>query len=162
MHKEPMTKYGYEKLSKELEYLKTTARPEVAREIDAARELGDLKENAEYHAAKEKQAHIERRIAKLSDILSRAVVVDPKEHAHNRIAFGSTVYLIDVDTDEEIKYTIVGAPEADPEKGLISYHSPLAKALIGKETGDEVEVNLPGGIKVYEINKICFEDICFK
>ena len=162
MHKEPMTKYGYEKLSKELEYLKTTARPEVAREIDAARELGDLKENAEYHAAKEKQAHIERRIAKLSDILSRAVVVDPKEHAHNRIAFGSTVYLIDVDTDEEIKYTIVGAPEADPEKGLISYHSPLAKALIGKETGDEVEVKLPGGIKVYEINKICFEDICFK
>ena len=161
MHKEPMTKYGYEKLSKELEYLKATARPEVAREIDAARELGDLKENAEYHAAKEKQAHIERRIAKLSDILSRAVVVVPKEHAHNRIAFGSTVYLIDVDTDEEIKYTIVGAPEADPEKGLISYHSPLAKAIIGKEVGDEVEVKLPGGVVTYEIDKICFEDICF-
>ncbi|WP_456479549.1 transcription elongation factor GreA [Nautilia sp.] len=161
MHKEPMTKHGYEKLSKELEYLKTKARPEVAKEIDSARELGDLKENAEYHAAKEKQVHIERRIAELSDILSRAVVVDPSEHAHNRVAFGSTVYLVDVDTDEEEKYTIVGAPEADPQKGLISYHSPLAKALIGKEVGDEVEVNLPGGVKVYEIDKICFEDICF-
>jgi transcription elongation factor GreA len=161
MQKEPMTKFGYEKLSKELEYLKTVARPEVAKEIDSARELGDLKENAEYHAAKEKQAHIERRIAELSDILSRAVVVDPTQHAHNRVAFGSTVYLIDVDTDEEVKYTIVGAPEANPEKGLISYHSPLAKALIGKEVGDEVEVNLPGGTKVYEIDKICYEDICF-
>ncbi len=161
MHKEPMTKYGYEKLSKELEYLKNVARPEVAKEIDAARELGDLKENAEYHAAKEKQALIERRIAELSDILSRAVVVDPTQHAHNRVAFGSTVYLVDVDTDEELKYTIVGAPEADPDKGLISYHSPLAKALIGKEVGDEVEVKLPGGVKVYEIEKICYEDICF-
>jgi transcription elongation factor GreA len=161
MHKEPMTKHGYEKLAKELEYLKTVARAEVAKEIDAARELGDLKENAEYHAAKEKQTHIERRIAELSDILSRAVVVDPSDHAHNRVAFGSTVYLIDVDMDEEVKYTIVGSPEADPEKGLISYHSPLAKALIGKESGDEVEVNLPGGVKVYEIDKICFEDICF-
>jgi len=161
MHKEPMTKHGYEKLSKELEYLKTKARPEVAKEIDSARELGDLKENAEYHAAKEKQAHIERRIAELSDILSRAVVVNPSEHAHNRVAFGSTVYLIDTDSDEEEKYTIVGAPEANPEKRLISYHSPLAKALIGKEVGDEVEVNLPGGVKVYEIEKICFEDICF-
>ena len=161
MQKEPMTKYGYEKLAKELEYLKTVARPEVAKEIDAARELGDLKENAEYHAAKEKQAHIERRIAELSDILSRAIVVEPTKHAHNRVAFGSTVYLIDIDTDEKIKYTIVGAPEANPEKGLISYHSPLAKALIGKETGDEIEVNLPGGLKVYEIDRICFEDICF-
>jgi len=159
--KEPMTKLGYEKLAKELEYLKTKARPEVAKEIDSARELGDLKENAEYHAAKEKQAHIERRIAELSDILSRAVVIDPSEHAHNRVAFGSTVYLIDVETDEEEKYTIVGAPEAEPENGLISYHSPLAKALIGKEVGDEVEVKLPGGTKVYEIDKICFEEICF-
>jgi transcription elongation factor GreA len=161
MHKEPMTKYGYEKLSKELEHLKTKARPEVAKEIDSARELGDLKENAEYHAAKEKQSHIERRIAELSDILSRAVVVDPSEHAHNRVSFGSTVYLVDVDTEEEEKYTIVGAPEANPQNGLISYHSPLAKALIGKEVGDEVEVTLPGGTTVYEIDKICFEDICF-
>ena len=159
--KEPMTKYGFEKLSKELEYLKTKARPEVAQEIDSARELGDLKENAEYHAAREKQAHMERRIAELSDILSKAVVVDPKEHAHNRVSFGSTVYLVDLDTDEELKYTIVGAPEANPEKALISYHSPLAKALIGKEVGDEIEVNLPGGEKTYEIDKICFEDICF-
>ena len=162
MKKEPITEYGYNKLTSELNDLKSNQRPKTVEEIDIARSHGDLKENAEYHAAKEKQAHIERRIAELSDILSRAVVVDPKEHAHNRVSFGSTVYLIDLDTDEEVKYTIVGAPEADPEKGLISYHSPLAKALIGKEVGDEVEVNLPGGIKVYEINKICFEDICFK
>ena len=89
------------------------------------------------------------------------MVVDPTEHAHNRVSFGSTVYLVDLDTDEEVKYTIVGAPEANPEKGLISYHSPLAKALMGKEVEDEVEVNLPGGEKIYEIEKICFEDICF-
>ncbi len=162
MQKEPMTKYGYEKLSKELEYLKTVARPEVAKEIDRARELGDLKENAEYHAAKEKQAHIERRIAELSDILSRAVVIDPSEHSHKRVSFGSTVYLVDVDTGEGVKYVIVGAPEAKPEKGLISFHSPLAKALLGKEEGDEVEVNLPGGVKVYEIEKICYEPIPFE
>jgi transcription elongation factor GreA len=161
MHKEPMTKYGFEKLSKELDYLKRVARPQVAEEIEAARQLGDLKENAEYHAAREKQAHIERRIAELSDILSRAVVVDPTKHSHDRVAFGSTVYLLDLETDEELKYTIVGAPEADPSKGLISYHSPLAKALIGKHCGDEVEVNLPGGTKVFEITKICYEDICF-
>ena len=156
-----MLKATFDKLSKELEQLKTVERAKIAKVIDTARELGDLKENAEYHAAKEKQAHIERRIAELSDILSRAVVVDPSEHTHNRVAFGSTVYLVDVDTDEEYKYTIVGAPEANPDKGLISYHSPLAKALIGKEVGDEVEVNLPGGVKVYEIEKICYEDICF-
>ena len=161
MQKEPMLRVTYTKLSEELEQLKTEERGKIAHVIDVARELGDLKENAEYHAAKEKQTHIERRIAELSDILSRAVVVDPSDHAHNRVAFGSTVYLIDVDMDEEVKYTIVGSPEADPEKGLISYHSPLAKALIGKESGDEVEVNLPGGVKVYEIDKICFEDICF-
>ena len=162
MHrKEPMTKFGFEKLSKELEYLKKEARPQVAIEIETARQLGDLKENAEYHAAREKQAHIERRIAELSDILSRAVVVDPTQHSHDRVAFGSTVYLLDLDTDEEVKYTIVGAPEADPNKGLISFHSPLAKALIGKSTGDEVEVKLPGGEKVYEITKICYENICF-
>ncbi len=159
--KEPMTKYGYEKTSKELEYLKVKARPEVAKEIDVARELGDLKENSEYLAAKEKQTHIERRISELSDILSRAVVVDPKAHAHSKVAFGSTVYLIDLDSEKQVKYTIVGAPEANPGNGLISYYSPLAKALIGKEVGDEIEVALPGGVKNYEIEKICYEDICF-
>jgi transcription elongation factor GreA len=161
MQKEPMTKFGFQKLSEELDYLKRVARPQVAVEIDTARQLGDLKENAEYHAAREKQAHIERRIAELSDILSRAVVVDPTQHAHDRVAFGSTVYLLDLDTDEEVKYTIVGAPEADPSRGLISFHSPLAKALIGKHCGDEVEVQLPGGTKYFEITKICYEDICF-
>jgi len=159
--KEPMTKFGFEKLSKELDYLKRVARPQVAEEIEIARQLGDLKENGEYHAAREKQAHIERRIAELSDLLSRAVVVDPKLHSHDRVSFGSTVYLLDLDSDEEVKYTIVGAPEADPNRGLISFHSPLAKGLIGKHCGDEVEIRLPAGEKVFEIIKICFEDICF-
>ena len=160
--KEPMTKYGFEKLSQELKYIKEIALPENAKEIEEARQLGDLKENAEYHAAREKQQHLMRREAELSDILSYAVVIDPSQSAHNRVSFGSTVTLIDVDTDEEVTYTIVGTPESNVEKGLISYHSPLAKAIIGKEVGDEVEVKLPGGVVTYEIDKICYEDICFE
>jgi transcription elongation factor GreA len=156
--KEPMTEYGFNKISKELEDLKGPQRIQVAKEIDEARELGDLKENAEYHSAKEKQGHIERRIAEISDILSCAVVIDPSCSAHTRVSFGSTVYLIDVDTEDEFKYTIVGSSESNVDKGLISYHSPLAKALIGKEIDDEVEVNTT----TYQIEKICFEDICFE
>ena len=156
--KEPMTEYGFNKISKELESLKGPQRIEVAKEIDEARELGDLKENAEYHAAKEKQTHIERRISEISDILSCAIVIDPSSSSHERVSFGSTVYLIDVDSEEEFKYTIVGSSESNVDKGLISYHSPLAKALIGKEVDDEVEVNNI----TYQIEKICFEDICFE
>ena len=156
--KEPMTEYGFNKISKELEDLKGPQRIQVAKEIDEARELGDLKENAEYHAAKEKQGHIERRIAEISDILSCALVIDPSKSSHERVSFGSTVYLIDVDSEEEYKYTIVGSSESNVDKGLISYHSPLAKALIGKEVDDEVEVNNT----TYQIEKICFEDICFE
>ncbi len=162
MQKEPMTEYGYKKLADELEYLKSTARAEVAAEIQKARELGDLKENAEYHAAKEKQSLMEARIAELEDILGRAQVVDPSKLEHRRVSFGSTVTLIDLDTDEEVTYTIVGASEADPDRGLISYHSPLAKQLIGKEPGDDVTVRLPGGEKDYEIERVCYEDICFE
>jgi len=160
--KEPMTEYGFEKLSQELKYIKEVALPENAKEIEEARQLGDLKENAEYHAAREKQQHLMRREAELSNILSCAVVIDPSKSNHARVSFGSTVTLVDVDTDEEVTYTIVGTPEANVEKGLISYHSPLAKAIMGKEIGDEVEVNLPGGKKIYEIDKICYEDICFE
>jgi len=160
--KEPMTEYGFEKLSQELKYIKEIALPENAKEIEEARQLGDLKENAEYHAAREKQQHLMRREAELSNILSCAVVIDPSKSNHARVSFGSTVTLVDVDTDEEVTYTIVGTPEANVEKGLISYHSPLAKAIMGKEIGDEVEVNLPGGKKIYEIDKICYEDICFE
>jgi transcription elongation factor GreA len=160
--KEPMTEYGFEKLSKELKYIKEIALPENAKEIEEARQLGDLKENAEYHAAREQQQNLMRREAELSDILSCAVVIDPSKSNHARVSFGSTVTLIDVDTDEEVTYTIVGTPESNVEKGLISYHSPLAKAIMGKEVGDEVEVKLPGGVVTYEIDKICFEDICFE
>jgi transcription elongation factor GreA len=159
--KEPMTEYGFEKLSKELKHIKEVALPNNAKDIEEARQLGDLKENAEYHAAREQQQHLMRREAELSDILSRAVVIDPSKSAHAKVSFGSTVTLIDVDTDEEVTYTIVGTPEANVEKGLISYNSPLAKAIIGKEVGDEVEVRLPAGVVTYEIDKICFEDICF-
>ncbi|WP_300368867.1 transcription elongation factor GreA [Hydrogenimonas sp.] len=161
MQKEPMTEYGYKKLHDELEYLKSTARPAVAKEIEKARELGDLKENAEYHAAKEKQGLMEARIAELEDILGRAQVVDPAALEHKRVSFGSTVTLIDLDTDEEVTYTIVGASEANPDKGLISYHSPLARQLIGKEPGDDVRMRLPGGEKEYEIEQVCYQDICF-
>jgi transcription elongation factor GreA len=159
--KEPMTAYGFEKLSKELKYIKETALPNNAKDIEEARQLGDLKENAEYHAAREQQQHLMRREAELSDILSCAVVIDPSKSSHAKVSFGSTVTLIDVDTDEEVTYTIVGTPEANVEKGLISYNSPLARAIIGKEVGNEVEVKLPGGVVTYEIDKICFEDICF-
>ncbi len=161
MQKEPMTEYGFKKLSEELEYLKTQARPAVAKEIEKARELGDLKENAEYHAAKEKQGLMEARISELEDILGRAQVVDPSVLEHKRISFGSTVTLVDLDTDEEVTYTIVGASEADPDRGLISYHSPLARQLIGKEPGDEVRMKLPGGEKDYEIEQVCYKEICF-
>ncbi|WP_353662137.1 transcription elongation factor GreA [Hydrogenimonas sp. SS33] len=161
MQKEPMTEYGYKKLADELEYLKSTARGQVAEEIQKARELGDLKENAEYHAAKEKQSLMEARIAELEDILGRAQVVDPATFEHRRVSFGSTVTLVDLDSDEEVTYTIVGASEANPDRGLISYHSPLARQLIGKEPGDEVRMKLPGGEKEFEIEQVCYRDICF-
>jgi transcription elongation factor GreA len=159
--KEPMTAYGFEKLSKELKYIKEIALPNNAKDIEEARQLGDLKENAEYHAAREQQQHLMRRESELSDILSCAVVIDPSKSTHAKVSFGSTVTLIDIDTDEEVTYTIVGTPESNVEKGLISYNSPLARAIVGKEVGDEVEVKLPGGVVTYEIDKICFEDICF-
>ena len=160
--KEPMTEWGFEKLSKELKYIKEVALPENAKEIESARELGDLKENAEYHAAREKQQNLMRREAQLNELLSCAIVIDPSKNSHVKVSFGSTVTLIDVDTEEEFTYTIVGTPESNVDKGLISYNSPLAKAILGKEVGDEVEVKLPGGVVTYEIDKICFEDICFE
>ena len=160
--KEPMTEWGFEKLSKELKYIKDVALPENAKEIETARELGDLKENAEYHSAREKQQNLMRREAQLSELLSCAIVIDPSKNPHIKVSFGSTVTLIDVDTDEEFTYTIVGTPESNVDRGLISYNSPLAKAILGKEIGDEAELKLADGTKTYEIDKICFEDICFE
>ncbi len=154
-----MLKITYKKLSEELEHLKTNERGIIAKIIDEARELGDLKENAEYHAAKDKQGLMEARIAELTDIVGRAQVVDPATLAHERVSFGSTVVLIDQQSDEEIKYTIVGGKESNPQKGLISMQSPMARALLGKEEGDEVELILPTGKKKYDIEEVLYEEI---
>ncbi len=159
MQKVPMLESTYRKLSIELEQLKNEERAKIAKIIDEARELGDLKENAEYHAAKERQGLMEARITELTDIIGRAQVIDPSKLAHERISFGSTVILIDQDSDEEIKYTIVGVQESNPSKGLISIESPMAKALLGKEEGDEVEIMLPDGKKCFDIEEIKYEPI---
>jgi transcription elongation factor GreA len=162
MTKEPMTDFGFQKLSKELNDLIKVQRPETVIELDIARSHGDLKENAEYHAAKEKLAFIENRTGELNDLMTRAQVVDPSSFAHDRVRFGSTVVLEDMDSEEELVYTIVGSTESNPDKGLISYHSPLAKHLLGKEEGDEVVVKLPSGVKEYEILSVEYKEIGFE
>lgn len=159
MQKEPMLKTTYKKLSEELEQLKSVERGIIAKVIDEARAQGDLKENAEYHAAKEKQGLMEARIAELTDIVGRAQVVDPSTFAHVRVSFGSTVQLTDQNTDEEIYYTIVGGQESKPSKGLISIQSPMARALLGKEEGDEVSLELPSGKKTYDIEEVFYKEI---
>ena len=159
MQKEPMLKVTYNKLSEELEQLKSVERGTIAKVIDEARELGDLKENAEYHAAKDKQGLMEARIAELTDIIGRAQVVDPSTFPHTRVSFGSTVELTDQNTGEEVHYTIVGGTESNPSKGLISIQSPMARALIGKEEGDEVSLVLPSGKKTYDIEEISYKEI---
>jgi len=159
VQKEPMLQETLTKLSTELEHLKTVERAEIAKIIDAARELGDLKENAEYHAAKDRQGLMEARIAELTDLTSRAQVIDPSKSSHERVSFGSTVLLIDQDSDEEIEYTIVGGVESNPDKGLISIYSPMAKALLGKEEGDEVTLNLPAGVKKFDIEEVYYKEI---
>ena len=159
MQKEPMLQVTYEKLSKELEHLKNTERGLIAKIIDEARELGDLKENAEYHAAKDRQGLMEARINELGDLVGRAQVVDPSKLAHQRVSFGSSVTLNDPDTDEEITYTIVGGQESSPDNGLISIQSPLARVLLGKEEGDEVVMVLPSGKKNYDIEEVFYKEI---
>lgn len=149
----------YKKLSEELEQLKTHERGNIAAIIDEARAQGDLKENAEYHAAKDQQGLMEARIAELTDVVGRAQVVDPSTLAHDRVSFGSTVELVDQETDEELIYTIVGGQESNPSKGLISFQSPLAKVLLGKEEGDEVSIALPSGKKTYDIEEVSYVEI---
>ncbi len=159
---QPMTKFGYEKLQAELNHLKQVERPAIVKAIEEAVALGDLKENAEYHAAKERQGQIDDRIQELSELLGNAQIVDPSTLEHSRVSFGSTVVLCDLDTDEEITYTIVGGCESDPDNGLISFASPLAKQLLGKEEGDEFKARLPGGEKEFEVVEVKYEEIVFE
>jgi len=154
-----MLEVTYTKLSIELEQLKTHERGNIAAIIDEARAQGDLKENAEYHAAKDEQGLMEARIAELTDLVGRAQVVNPATLAHERISFGSTVELIDQNSDEELTYTIVGGQESNPSKGFISIASPMAKVLLGKEEGDEVSILLPTGKKMYDIEEVSYVEI---
>jgi transcription elongation factor GreA len=152
----PITPAGLEKLRAELHKLKTHDRRKISEEIGAARELGDLSENFEYHAAKDRQGHIEARIRDLEDKLSRAQVIDPSKLSGERVVFGATVLLTDVDSGDEVKYQIVGEVEANVEEGRINVTSPLARALIGKEVGDEVRIPGKGGPRLVEISEISF------
>lgn len=159
MDKEPMTRFGYDKLTNDLDFLKSRERPETVIALDEARQLGDLKENAEYHAAKEKLKIIDSQIAELGSMIAKSVIIDPATLPHNRVSFGSTVSLVDVNSEEEFTYCIVGAVEANPEKGLISFNSPLAKQLLGKEEGDEFKAQLPGGQKEFEVEAVFYKEL---
>lgn len=153
MEKIPMTRRGFDALDAELKQLKSVERPAIIRDIAEAREHGDLSENAEYHAAREKQGFIEGRIKELEGMLSLADVIDTSRLS-GPIKFGATVTIVDQDNDEEKTYQIVGETEADIESGLLNIRSPLARALIGKEAGDSVDVNTPGGTRSYEVLSI--------
>ncbi|WP_146586523.1 transcription elongation factor GreA [Puniceibacterium confluentis] len=155
MEKIPMTRAGHTALETELKTLKSIERPAIIRAIAEAREHGDLSENAEYHSAREKQSFIEGRIKELEGIIGLAEVIDPKTLS-GTIKFGATVTLVDEDTDEEKTWQIVGEQEANVEKGLLNIRSPIARALIGKDEGDSVEVRTPGGEKSYEVLKISY------
>lgn len=156
MEKLPMTRKGFQALEVELGQLKSTERPAIIRAIAEAREHGDLSENAEYHAAREKQGFIEGRIKELESIISRSDVIDPAKLS-GPIKFGATVDLIDEDTEAKRSFQIVGEAEADIERGLLNIRSPLARALIGKEEGDSVDVSTPGGLRSYEIIAVRYE-----
>lgn len=156
MEKIPLTQAGHAKLEVELKHLKSVERPTIITAIAEARELGDLKENAEYHSAREKQGFIEGRIKELEAIMSLADVIDTSALS-GPIKFGATVELVDEDTDEEKTYQIVGEAEANIDAGLLNIKSPIARALIGKEEGDSVEVKTPGGLKSYEVLSVLYK-----
>jgi transcription elongation factor GreA len=157
MQRIPMTPEGYARLEEELRHLKSVERPAVIRAIAEAREHGDLSENAEYHAARERQSFIEGRLAELEDKISRAEVIDVSKLSGRQVKFGATVTLVDEDTDEKAAYQIVGQDESDIKTKRLSITSPLARALIGKQVGETVEVSTPGGSKSYEIVKVQFK-----
>jgi transcription elongation factor GreA len=150
----PISRMGFDRLRKELENLERRERHDVIKAIEVAREHGDLKENAEYHAAKERQGHVEGRILELKDKLSRAEVIDCSEVNCSRAVFGTVVTMLDLDEDVEVTYQLLGPEESDVEKGIISIRSPLGRAIIGKEIGDEAKVVTPGGIREFEIMNI--------
>ena len=153
--KVPMLAEGHRKISDEVRHLKTVERPAIIEAIEEARAHGDLSENAEYHAAKERQGHVEATIAELEDRLSRAMVIDPTTLSGDKVVFGATVTLID-EEDKKVRYQLVGQTEADARVGRISYNSPLGRALISRQKGEEVEVSTPSGDRYYKIAKIEF------
>jgi transcription elongation factor GreA len=152
----PMTKAGAEAIKRELKRLKSVERPKNVQDISTARDHGDLRENAEYHAAKEKQSHLEGRILILEDRLARAEIIDVSKLSGDRIVFGATVKLEDVDSGTKASYSIVGETEADLKKGKISITSPIARGLIGREVGDTVKIRTPGGEREYEVLEVLF------
>ena len=156
MQKFPMTAPGLQRLEEELRQLKSVERPSIIRQIAEARTHGDLSENAEYHAARERQSFIEGRIAELEEIVASAEVIDPSTLSGDHVKFGALVRLVDEETEKEANYQIVGVYEADIKRGRLSVSSPLAKALIGKKTGDAVSVPAPGGDRSYEILDVRF------
>ena len=157
MNKVPMTSWSFEHLEEELRRIKSVDRPAVIRAIGEAREHGDISENAEYHAAKERQGYIEARVRVLEDKISRADVIDISKLSGDAVKFGATIAVADEETDEEMTYQIVGTDEADIKQGLLSVTSPLGRALIGKATGDSVDVHTPRGLKSYEILSVSFD-----
>lgn len=157
MEKIPMTPRGFNRLQEELKHLKSVERPQVIRALEEARAHGDLSENAEYHAAKERQSFIEGRVAEIEDKISRAEVIETSKLSGTIVRFGATVTLADEDTDEKSTYQIVGPDEGDIAKGLLSLTAPLARALIGKTKGDQVEVSTPRGSKAYEIVRVVYK-----
>ena len=156
MQKVPMTVGGHAALEKELKHLKSVERPEIINAISVARDHGDLSENAEYHAAKEKQGFIEGRVQELESKLSLAQVIDVTKMSGDTVKFGATVKIVNEDTDEETSYQIVGEDESNIEEGRLSITAPLARALIGKEQGDSIEVMTPGGSKAYEVIEVSY------
>jgi len=153
----PMTRQGYDKLEDDLRELKTVDRPRIVREIEIARAHGDISENAEFHAAKERQSHIEGRIRQLEDKLARAQVIDPSGPHPESVRFGVTVVLLDVESAEEVTYTLVGEDESDIASGKLSISSPIARALLGRTVDDVVRVQVPKGTREFEVRDIRFE-----
>ncbi len=154
MERIPITREGLDRLKEELNYIKSVERPQNIRAIKEARAHGDLNENAEYHAAKERQAFLDGKIAEMESVIGKAEVIEIDQGPADRVVFGRTVLLYNIETDEEISYQLVGPYESEPEKGKISVISPIGQALIGSEVGDEIKVNTPGGIQQFEVLEI--------